>query len=360
VLFVAGAFARTSFIMMTAGAVTWALIYTSKVGAHAVSALMIALLCLVWSRWGDAWSVDAWRRRNSPVPSTPREYGYAIWIPGFVLGVTLAAAAVSKLRESGLAWILNGTVKYHFLSDSPQALVDWGLRIGAHHNLAILLSFGAIAVEGLVIVGACCKSPRIRLATGAAAASLLFGFALFQGLVWPAWWLLVLSFLPWQALADLVTTRSMPAQPFSAASHSRLVAVQAAIILAVAGEQFVVSAAKIEVDPLMSTYDMYSTTYASPADYDAKAGMSYWVVAQLEDGVSESCRIDRRDVEALSKARDDRESATAVLRSCLGRPAPVHSFIVEGRRRAIDWKRWRLGGEERTAIAGTITLDTRQ
>ena len=67
--------------------------------------------------------------------ATPKEYGYTVWVPGLVLGVVFAAAAVAKLRDAGVAWILNGTVKYHFLSDSVQAMVDWGLWIGRHHWL---------------------------------------------------------------------------------------------------------------------------------------------------------------------------------------------------------------------------------
>jgi len=358
-LFVAGAFARTSFVMVTAGALAWALIYTSKVGAHAVSALMVTMLCLVWSRWGDAWSVDAWRRRTPAPPRSGREYGYTVWMPGFVLGVTLAAAAVAKLRESGLAWVLNGTVKYHFLSDSPQALVDWGLRIGTHPNLAVLLSFGAVAIEALIVVGACCRSTRIRLATGAAAASLLAGFALFQGLIWPAWWILLLSFVPWSALATLPNWTSATAVRH-VTQRSSLAAVQLAVILVVVAEQLVVTAARAELDPIMSTYDMYSTTYSSPEDYVAKAGMSYWVVAQLADGTSDSCRVDRRDVDRLTHAGDDAGAVRGVLAQCLGRPATVTSISLEGRRRSVDWREWRLASEERVAIAGPIAIGSVQ
>lgn len=345
-LFVLGAMARVSFIMVTVGALAWALIYTSTVGAHAVSALMITLLCLVWSRWGDAWSIDAWQRRTPRAAAAiGREYGYTIWIPGFVLGVTLAAAAASKLRESGLAWILNGTVKYHFLSDSSQALVDWGLRLGTHYNLAVLFSFFAVAVEGLIVVGALSRSPRLRLATGVAAASLLAGFALFQGLVWPAWWLLVLSFLPWRAMTALLAKRPVSPLAFTSTAHPRLAAVQAALVLTIAAGQIVVSAARVEVDPLLSTYDMYSTTYSSPEDYTAKSGMSYWLVVQLADGTSESCRVDRRDVDGLSTESPDLASVTAVAADCLGRSVPLRSLTVEGRHREVDWDAWRFAGD---------------
>ena len=35
---------------------------------------------------------------------------------------------------------------------------------------------------------------------------------------------------------------------------------------------------RIEASPVLSTYDMYSTTYGSPADYEHNAGQAYWIV----------------------------------------------------------------------------------
>lgn len=110
-----------------------------------------------------------------------------MWVPGLVLGTSLAAAALAKLRVGGLGWITNGTVKYHFLTDSPQAPVDWGLRIAHYDSLAILMSFGAVAIEACAIVGLCSTRYRYRVAAGAATLALLIGFELFQGLFWPAW-----------------------------------------------------------------------------------------------------------------------------------------------------------------------------
>ena len=212
-LFIAGAFARVAFACLAAGVFAWALLYTTTTTYHTISALLLTLLVLQWSRWSDAWSVDAWRR-GTVQRGTPKEYGYTVWVPGLVLGVVFAAAAVAKLRDAGVAWILNGTVKYHFLSDSVQAMVDWGLWIGRHHWLSVLLSFGAIAIETLVIVGVLAGAYRYRFAAGVAALGLLMGFTLFQGLFWPGWWILLLSFLPWHLIRG-------PAE----AGHSRTVTV---------------------------------------------------------------------------------------------------------------------------------------
>ncbi len=361
VLFVAGAMARTSFVMVTVGAVAWALVYTTKVGAHAVGALMVALLALVWSRWGDAWSVDAWRRRGDPpAPSASRVYGYTIWVPGFVLGVILASAAAAKLSDSGLAWILNGSVKYHFLSDSPQAPADWGLRLGLHPTFAVLLSLGAVAVESLVIVGVCSRRYKRRLAAGVAAACLFCGFVLFQGVYWYAWWLLLLSFLPWHLVRGTVTAPLVRAQATSPASRPLLPLTQTAVVLAIAGQQLIVSAGHIELDPFLARYDMYSNTHASPAEYEASMGMTYWVLATFEDGSTGSCRVDRRDVDrlshAMSAAADERASIDRLLARCLGTSNRVRSISLEGRRGLVNWDKWRVEGETRTAIAGPIGL----
>ena len=157
VLFIAGAASRFSYLMLTFGAFAWATVLTTRLGYHMVSALLVALLCLIPSRWGDTWSVDAWwRRRQLRLPArtgTPQEYGYTIWMPGVVVGVIFAAAAVAKLHESGIAWILNGTVKYHFLSDAASAPLDWGLRVGLYPKLAVALSFAAILIEAAIVFG---------------------------------------------------------------------------------------------------------------------------------------------------------------------------------------------------------------
>jgi hypothetical protein len=351
VLFVLGAAARLSFVLLVAGALAWSVVYASNAAAHPMAVLPVALVALLWSRWSDAWSVDARLRRVTPVAGRSRLYGYTVWVPGFVLGVTLAAAAVAKLRESGLAWILNGTVKYHFLSDAADAPVDWGLRIGSHPTLAVLLSLAAIVVELLVIAGACSRHYSRRLAAGVAAAGLLGGFWLFQGLVWPAWWILLLSFLPWHLVAPT-------ASPVVENGPRRrlLQQTQVAMTLLLVGQQIIASASALELEPLMSTYDMYSTTYDSPEDYEAKSGMGYWLIARFEDGRTDTCQFDRSDFDRFSSMEPDDPAVRPLLERCLGSAAPVRSILIEGRRRTIDWTTWRIKEDTRLPLVGPITL----
>jgi hypothetical protein len=338
-LFIAGVLTRGSFAMLTAGAVAWGVVYSLNSGHHPISALLVALLCLLPSRWGDAWSVDAWMRQ--PRRTGPREYGYSVWIPAVVLGLTLAAAAASKLQEGGLGWITNGTVKYHFVTDAPNAPVDWGLRYGVIPSVAVALSLGTIAIEALVLPVALFGSPTVRMIAAPAVAAMFAGFWLFQGVAWPAWWVLLLSFAPWHLVA--ARRRALTAQP-TPGGRLTLRYVQAAIVVIVIGQQLIASIGRIEAPPLLSAYDMYSKTYASPREYPADGGSAYWLTATRTDGTTQSCRVGQDEARLPIAAQ--------VLASCFGSERPIRTLVVEETRPDIDWTAGRYLGTRRTRISG--------
>jgi hypothetical protein len=353
-LFIAGATSRLSYVMLTVGAFAWATLMTTRVGYHTVSVLLVALICLIPSRWSDAWSVDAWwrqRKGNTPVVRpNPKEYGYTIWMPGVVIGVIFAAAAVAKLRESGIAWILNGTVKYHFLSDAAAAPLDWGLRVGRYPHVAVALSLGAILIESTIVFGAFARTYRYRAIAGAAAAALLGGFALFQGLFWPAWWLLLISFLPWHRVAALRMPFADPPSP-----DRRWLALQPIIVIVFIAEQLLVSGLTLEGGPVFSTYGMYSNTYDSPAGYEAQSTTSYWLISS--DG--RQCNVNEQAARAVAGARNGAEDASArdAAQRCFG-TSNVSGIVAEQRRRKIDWDQWRPSGETRLTMSGSAIWST--
>jgi hypothetical protein len=258
VLFIVGAATRFSYAVFTATFVVWATVLTLKGGNHATVSLAMALLALLPSRWGDGFSVDAWRRPRARAPG--RDYGYSIWAPGFMLGIAFAAAAWSKVK-AGPVWIANGTVKYHFLTDANNAYLDWGVRLTRDNQaMAIAMSATAVMIEGLLITAAFSRSRSHRSILAFAAAMLFAGFALFQGVVWPAWWVLFLSFLPWERF------NRAPAG-LASAPPARASALQIASIVGVVLQQVYVSGVGIEMAPLLSSYDMYSASYDSMQQY---------------------------------------------------------------------------------------------
>ena len=371
-LFVAGAWTRLSFAAFTLGAIAWGVVYSMHSGHHPVSAMLVALICLLPSNWGDAWSVDALlgRRRGGAVVSgssrdgidvvsgfsqtDPREYGYTAWIPGVVLGIALAAAAASKLNEGGIGWILNGTVKYHFVTDAANAPVDWGVRYAVVPGVAIALSFGAIAIESLVVVAALFGPPWARLLAAAAVIPMLTGFWLFQGVFWPSWWVLLLSFAPWHRLRPAHgASQHVPRRGL------RLRHVQAAVLVAAAGQQIAASVWHLEEPPIVSAYDMYSKTYDDPGDYPADGGVTHWLVAEMADGGERACRLDRDDAATLAGLSPSEYTSRAgqVLASCVGDIGSIRAVAVEERRPEIDWAAGRYIGTSRVRLSGPVTLD---
>ena len=356
VLFIAGAASRFSYLMLTFGAFAWAALMTTRLGYHMVSALLVALPCLIPSRWGDAWSVDAWwRRRNLEIPvktTSPQEYGYTIWMPGVVVGVIFAAAAVAKLHESGIAWILNGTVKYHFLSDAASAPLDWGLRVGLYPTLAIALSFGAILIESTIVFGAFARRYLSRAIAGIAAVALLGGFGLFQGLFWPAWWLLLVSFLPWHWLLR----RESPAVQSANASALDIARLRPHVLIVIVfiAQQLLVSGLSLEAGPALSTYGMYANTYDSPEAYESQSTTSYWLTSS--DG--RQCSVSEGAARAVASARSGSADAPArdAVQRCFG-TADLSTVEAEQRRARIDWKRWRPAGETRLTLSSSASND---
>ena len=238
-----------------------------------------------------------------------------MWVPGFVLGVTYLAAAWAKVGH-GPAWVLNGTARQHFLTDLDQAWTSWGPALTAQPTVAVALSAGAIVVEALAVSAAFVPSWRYRLAIGGTVLSLLTGFALFQGIVWIGWWVLLLGFLPWQ-LAGQTRTGGRPLTTGAGRvvtrcrNWERIVA----LLLAQLGASIVMR----DFRPFISGYDMYATTHGP--EVDNVSGLErVRVVAPSRDGWRDvpACTFDL-PADGNSAAAGDRRAAFAAhLKECLG------------------------------------------
>jgi hypothetical protein len=352
--FVAGLRPRLSFAALTACVLVWACVLTLRTTSHMVSALVLTMVSLLPARWGAGWGVDSVLGRKRATNTSEVVSGFPLWVPVLVLGVTFAAAAWAKM-QNGLAWILNGTVKYHFISDMEHAWVDWGVRMTESHAVAVVLSAGAVLVEAAVITAAFSRSDRYRLAMGLAALALLAGFALFQGVVWPAWWVLLIGFLPWRRIA--------PARAPLGTVPVRLRPAEVLAVLFVIGQQVYVSGQHVEARPLFTAYDMYSTTYANPDDYEAAGNLVYRVVAVSENEAADrpGCVVDDAGAHAVAAAAQGDQRARARVRgllgSCFAERRGVTMVRLEGDRQVYDWQQRRFHWQRRLDVIGPVRVD---
>ena len=159
----------------------------------------------------------------------------------------------------------------------------------------------------------------------------LAGFYLFQGLVWHAWWLLLLGFIPW----------GWDRRPANAPVHSmrwNLSRAQIAVIAGLVAQQLVFSTAFLEFPPLASRYDMYSKAHESPESFDREnPGISRRILAVDAGGTT----VDVTNCTAVQPLRAGTSTdalPTAVpLTSCdTGAITPQRVMILESRCR-FDW-----------------------
>jgi hypothetical protein len=366
VAFTAGVFTHVTYPLFVAGALLWAYVAVSLSSTHPQSILILTLVALLPSRWGDALSVDAWRGRSTILPAGKR-YGYSVWVPVLAFGVSFAAAAWAKLTvpPGWTSWVANGTVKYYFITDSVNAPVQWGLQLAGHPWLAVVASFLAIATECLVVTAAFVRNDRYRVIMGVAALCLVAGFVLFMGVVWPGWWVPLLAFLPWQRIAQVRSVRLQADEPGPAEaghyglSRNAITIAQLVMIVAIIAQQVVVSALRLERAPMFSWYDMYSGTYASPAAFNAGRPPRFRIVASTDRGTAALDRCNpheefvRQFQAAVEGSPDARDHVWAALSGC-GDLAGVRAVALEGDTYTFDWDARQFMWERSARIIGPL------
>ena len=365
--FTAGVLTYVTYPLFVSGAIVWGYVATSisTTMIHPTGPFLVALIALLPSRWADRLSVDAWfrriRGREQAAAPAGRMYGYTLWVPGLALGVGLAAAVWAKLSvpPHWTDWVLNGTVKYHFIRDVAKAPVDWGLQLAGHPSLAVLASLGVIVLEAAVITAAFSRNQWYRLGVGLAAIPLAGGFYLFMGVFWPAWWIQLLALLPWSWIANQRHPAGVLAD-VSATSSRWLIAAQHVLIVGIIAQQLVSSALRVERVPLFSWYDMYSGTYESPEIWNATRTPTYRLVLSTDRGRVDVTTCDpypafiREFAVALEGSPEARAGVWRALQACGQDLTNVREVTLEGDVQVFDWERLTLTKHESAVKLGPL------
>jgi hypothetical protein len=179
---------------------------------HFDTLIVLVFGILAVSRAGDAWSIDAWRRRRrAGVTGTPRgassEYNWpirAIWV---TTALVFFAAGFSKLRHSGLDWIFSDHLatllirhQYHVSDGDP--LTAWGPAIAAYPWAARALAAVAIITEACYPLAL--FSRRARCVFVPAGLGFLIGIRLLMGPTFEAFVICSVFWVPWSSVRERV------------------------------------------------------------------------------------------------------------------------------------------------------------
>jgi len=370
-LFTVGIFARPAYVVVVSLMLVNVLMILARAGGHDWGLPIVTLLILTVVPWSDAPSLFQLPRswaRFSAASLASRAYGFAVWLPGLTVGLALAAAAYAKVVGTGVQWITNGTVRYHFVEDGRNAPVTLGLWIATHPTVAIAVSLAAVLTEAGFILVIFARDWRTRLAFGLMGASMMAGFTLFQGVAWWPWRILFLAFLPWTLLTtlDKGTAIASPDDVSGSSFVARrdLTWTHALLVVVLIASQLWVSARAIEIEPFVSNYPMYAYTWSSTEEFERHQSRTRFEA----DGKDISDRIEAAGGEDVLRQmvtrnddsesnRDDIEEDRAdfiarYTRIYGGVPPSIDVILLQ---RPFDWQRGRYLPPTRSRI-GTLHL----
>ena len=368
VLFIAGILARLAYVVVVSMMFINVLMILTRTGGHDWGLPIVTLIVMTIVPWNEApplWQLRrSWAAYGAPHLAS-RVYGFAVWIPGLMVGLAFAAAAYAKVGGTGLEWITNGTVRYHFVEDGRNAPIALGLWIATHERLSIALSLAAVLVEAAFIFVVFARDWRIRLAFGLMGASLMAGFTLLQGVAWWPWRILFLAFLPWTLCKarpgwmapETAAADAIPPQPRD------LTWVHAALVVTLVGVQLWASWKLVEMEPLISNYPMYAYTWASPEEFNRGQARTRFESNGMD--ISEAVENTRGDevLRQMATASDlterkgpDPQALARFTESYMhtygALPSSVDVIVVQ---RPFDWQRGRYLPQTREYI-GTAHL----
>lgn len=184
---------------------------------HFDTLAVFVLFALAISRAGDAWSIDALVRAARQRPGTrvpdSGEYTWPIRFVWVAMALIFCAAGISKLRRSGLEWVLSDNLamllrrqQYHISDGEP--LTSWGLAVARHPLVAQAMAAAAVTVETTFPLVLFSRTARLILVP--AALSFLIGIRLLMGPTFEQFMICFVFWVPWDDVGAFVRARTRP------------------------------------------------------------------------------------------------------------------------------------------------------
>jgi len=168
--------------------------------------VVIALGVLAASRAGDAFSLDALRRRAAVPPGG--EYRWPLRAIQLTLATAFLAAGVAKLRHSGLEWVTTDNLRLQLIERSYGVIPapGWGLLLARFPLLCKAVAAATVSIELLYPLSL--ASVRARMVLVPASLLMLLGFAILFGPRFTTFAILSLAWVPWDRLLGPRNTSS--------------------------------------------------------------------------------------------------------------------------------------------------------
>ena len=176
---------------------------------HHVESLLLLVLCvLCFSRCGDGFSLDSVLRRAcrwwpGGIRAEKRHprYNWPVKLIWVLFALIFCAAGASKLRNSGLEWIMSGHLANLFASkglagDRADPLFDWlPLWLGSNPGLCSFLAAGTVFLEFCAPLALVNRYFRAVIVPGLF--FMMSGFWIIMGIPFPQWLAAFVFWVPW-------------------------------------------------------------------------------------------------------------------------------------------------------------------
>ena len=198
---------------------------------HGEGILILTTFILAFSHRGDGWSIDSLRRAyvsRDPYKarSEPRsgEYNWPIKMVWLLMSMIMLGAGVTKLRWSGLDWVLTDnlstTILQHYYGGYSAPPSDLGVWIAQHKTLCKVIAGLTILIELAFPLAMFSRLARWTLVPAMFFAQV--GIYLMMGVNFTQFMFVYLFWIPWDRLRALVQRRCAAPRPVCHALRRRL------------------------------------------------------------------------------------------------------------------------------------------